>query len=438
MEVFIDRLPGPTHSFGGLGVGNGASSASKGRPSNPRAAAIQSLRKMKLVVDFGVPQFVLPPQPRPLISFLRAIGHRGTEKQILETALVEGTLLLANSSASMWTANAATVLPACDCMDRMTHIVPANLVASSHRALEAQQTSRELRALTRNVPDVIVHDPLPSSMGFADEGSANYIRMSPGGSLAGAHLFAYGFDGSVRRSAAGNFPRQSRGASAAVSRLAGLNSDRIVYAQNSAKAIMAGAFHNDLLAAGQGNLLICHEFSYVDTADTVHALHEICANSIAQPITSVVLPESVLPLETALQTYFFNMQLITIPAGGRLIILPEQSRTEGASAIELLRAAVPDATIRFLELSESMANGGGPACLSLRAELTDTQVRHMLPSCYVTPALIEILTEKVEHLYPDNLHPAELADPCFVADARRAWKAIAELLDLGLPHDLDS
>ena len=48
LEVQIDRIVGPTHHFGGLGVGNLASQLNAGQASNPQAAALQGLDKMQL------------------------------------------------------------------------------------------------------------------------------------------------------------------------------------------------------------------------------------------------------------------------------------------------------------------------------------------------------------------------------------------------------
>ncbi len=49
--IQIDRLVGPTHHFGGLGVGNVASMAHGGQVSRPAAAARQGLAKMRLVAE---------------------------------------------------------------------------------------------------------------------------------------------------------------------------------------------------------------------------------------------------------------------------------------------------------------------------------------------------------------------------------------------------
>src|SRR4051794_18049764 len=112
-EWNFDGLVGPTHNFGGLSPGNLASSLHEGQVSNPRAAALQGLAKMRFVHGLGVGQAVLPPQPRPSLHALRRLGFRGTdEAMIAEAASGDGLLLrLCSSAAAMWAANAATVAP---------------------------------------------------------------------------------------------------------------------------------------------------------------------------------------------------------------------------------------------------------------------------------------------------------------------------------------
>ena len=72
-ELNIDGLPGPTHNYAGLSPGNLASQAHKHNVSNPRAAALESLAKMKMLAELGVPQAIMPPQLRPELMLLRRV-----------------------------------------------------------------------------------------------------------------------------------------------------------------------------------------------------------------------------------------------------------------------------------------------------------------------------------------------------------------------------
>ena len=86
VEANADGLIGPTHSYAGLSPGNLASSLNKGEASNPRAAVLQGLDKMKRLADLGLPQYVLPPHERPNIPFLRSLGFTGSDARVLEQA----------------------------------------------------------------------------------------------------------------------------------------------------------------------------------------------------------------------------------------------------------------------------------------------------------------------------------------------------------------
>src|SRR5690242_2694348 len=112
-EFNFDGLVGPTHNYGGLSPGNVASTLHGGEISNPREAALQGLEKMRFVSSLGVGQAVLPPQPRPSLKALRALGFVGSDEEVVTRAARESDhlLRLCSSAASMWTANAATVAP---------------------------------------------------------------------------------------------------------------------------------------------------------------------------------------------------------------------------------------------------------------------------------------------------------------------------------------
>src|SRR5437868_4685047 len=164
-EVNFDGLVGPTHSYAGLSFGNVASQSHAGQQGNPRRAALEGLEKMRFVASLGVAQAVLPPQKRPRLRTLRQLGFAGSDEEVLAQAAQsdgEGHLLRVCSSASaMWTANAATCTPNSDALDGKLHLVPANLTAMFHRAVEADTTAAVLRAIFADPARFAVHDPLP-------------------------------------------------------------------------------------------------------------------------------------------------------------------------------------------------------------------------------------------------------------------------------------
>src|SRR5487761_2105688 len=179
----FDGIPGPTHNYSGLAQGNLAAERNAQQIANPREAALQ-----------GLAQGVLPPQERPDVAALRALGFHGRDADVVARAGRQAPELLAacSSAAAMWAANAATVSPSADCADGRVHFTPANLVTHFHRALEAPTTTRVLRAIFADTARFCVHDPLPAAPQFGDGGAANHTRFGEAIDRPGAELFVYG------------------------------------------------------------------------------------------------------------------------------------------------------------------------------------------------------------------------------------------------------
>lgn len=112
----------------------------------------------------------------------------------------------------MWTANAATVMPAADTRDGRTHFVTANLREMSHRAIEPPVTARILRAIFADPTRFDVHEALATDAqsDYGDEGAANHTRLTTsaanGGEQSGVHFFVYGAAENSKRTPT-KFPR---------------------------------------------------------------------------------------------------------------------------------------------------------------------------------------------------------------------------------------
>ena len=127
-EINFDGLIGPTHNYAGLSQGNLASQKHLNQISNPKAAALQGLDKMRIIMEHGIPQGFFLPQERPNLITLRALGFGGTDEEVISRVAKQDLALLKNvySASSMWTANAATFSPSIDSYDQTIHITPAN------------------------------------------------------------------------------------------------------------------------------------------------------------------------------------------------------------------------------------------------------------------------------------------------------------------------
>lgn len=435
-EIQFDGLVGPTHNYGALSPGNVASEAHGGEPSNPRAAALEGLAKMRLVRALGASQAVLPPQERPSLSALRRIGFRGTDEAVIAAAASgDGHWLrVCSSASSMWTANAATVAPSCDARDGRVHLAPANLQQMFHRSIEADTTARVLRAIFRDEARFVVHDPLPGGGQLADEGAANHLRLStPSG--RSVHVFAWGrrawgsFTGPRRHPA-----RQTLEASQALARLLDLDPARCFFPQQHPDGIDHGAFHTDVLAVGHERFLMLHELAFVDDG---HLLERL-AGSLGGDLVVVRATAAELPPDRAVASYAFNSQIVTQPDGSMAIVAPEDAGDDPAAKAFLDRVVAsggPVTAVHYANVRQSMRNGGGPACLRLRVLLTDDETRALSGRVLVDDALDEALRSWIGRHYRDRLVPADLADPELAREGMRALDELTTLLGLGAVYD---
>ncbi len=439
-EANYDGLAGPTHNYAGLSAGNRASQTHAGLVSHPKEAALQGLAKMKRLMDMGLVQGVLPPQERPFLPLLRDAGFAGRDEQIWAAAWRDapGLAAVSASSASMWAANAATVSPSADTADGRLHLTPANLVTMLHRRVEADQTRRALLAAFPRPDQVAVHAPLATHAALGDEGAANHTRLCARHGAPGVEMFVYGREGGAQGEAVDlRVPaRQTRLTGEAIARRHHLDPHRVVHVRQSREALEAGAFHNDVVCVGAGDTLFMHAHAYADAPAALEAVRRAADGLFTLRVVSVGGDE--LPLADAIQSYLFNSQLLRIPGETGLVLLApaeaeENTRARGVCARieEEGRQGGPITRVEFIDVRQSMRNGGGPACLRLRVVLTPEQLDAANPAMRLTNDLYRDLTAWVERHYRDDLAPADLRDPNLIRESHEALDALCGILKLG-------
>ena len=414
VEINFDGIVGPSHNFAGLSLGNLAATANAGKVARPRDAALQGLAKMRVNLDLGLTQGILLPLDRPNEIWLASLGTAmaGADPALRANAL---------SASAMWAANAATVSPAPDTADLRCHLTAANLLTMPHRSHEWPGTLAQLRLAFANQRHFAVHAPVPPP--FGDEGAANHMRLCAGHGAPGIEVFVYG-------EAGGPFPaRQHREASAAVARLHGLDPARTSFARQSPEAIAAGAFHNDVVAVANEGVLFAHEQAFADP-------RTLCAELRARlpEVEIIEVPASAVSLADAITSYLFNAQLVTLPEGGMALILPGEARANARVWTWLEQLVARNGPIRRLvpvEVRESMANGGGPACLRLRVVADPATVD---PRFLVDEAKLETIKSVVTASWPEEIAPDDLSRPVLWAQVRKARAALLDALGLEELH----
>ena len=442
VEINIDGLVGASHHFGGLGVGNIASREHQNQESHPRQAALEGLQKAWLLKSLGVQQFVFLPPPRPRLDLLSELGFRGTIQEQLAAAREDAPQALSAvfSSAFMWMANAATVTAASDSLDGRLHCTPANLMSSWHRASEAAERAPQLTSLLSGIDNQQIHRPLPSSLPLRDEGAANHMRLCDQSGRIGFNVFVYGTDDcqTDQQPPVRFFPRHTRAASQAIARLHQLPSDRTFFLRQHPHAIDAGVFHNDVIATSCDHILVHHELAFLQGESELSRLESQYEQTCGQPLLRMVISNSELPLADAVRSYLFNSQIVRPAAttGTRtdspryILVCPHHCQEIPAASKLIARwladPHVPIDEVRFVRLAESMANGGGPACLRLRMILEADDVLRLSCKYQLSVELFDRLSAAIEQWYPPSLSLDELCSGEFVTQLNRIHSAMRD------------
>ena len=408
-EVNFDGIVGPSHNYAGLSPGNLAATNNAGAVSHPRAAAFQGIAKMRANLALGLVQGILLPHPRPDHRWLGMLATR----YAAAPAHLQAQAL---SASAMWAANAATVSPAPDTSDGRCHLTVANLCTMPHRSHEWPATLAQLRLAFADAA-FCVHPPVPAP--FGDEGAANHLRLCAAHGGRGVEVFVYGETG-------GPFPaRQHRDASAAVARAHGLDPARTLFVRQSDEAIAAGAFHNDVVAVANERVLFAHERAFADK----HAFYADLKRLL--PAAEIVeVAQRDVTLAEAVASYLFNAQLVTPPDGTTTLIVPGEAHETPSVRSWLERHRAGNGPIRRVEVvdvRESMANGGGPACLRLRVVADPARID---PRFLVDEAKLDTIAALVSEYWPDRIDPAAIGDGELIERIEGAHAALLQALGL--------
>ena len=244
------------------------------------------------------------------------------------------------------------------------------------------------------------------------------MRLCKNHSSIGVEVFVYGKKG-------GAFPaRQHIEASKFVARR-----NKVInplFVQQSELAIAAGAFHNDVVAVANEHVLFAHEQAFADK-------HVFFAELYARlpEIEIIEVPASEISLADAISSYLFNAQLVTLPGGqGMALILPTEAQ-DNPRVWKWLQAMIAgNGPIRRLipvDVRQSMANGGGPACLRLRVVCDPAAVD---PRFMANEKKLDQIAAVIKEYWPETITPSELSNPSLVSQVQKARLALLEACDL--------
>ena len=245
------------------------------------------------------------------------------------------------------------------------------------------------------------------------------MRLTRAHGEPGVEVFVYGRQG-------GRFPaRQHEQASRAVARRHGLDPARTLFIKQAPEAIEAGAFHNDVVAVANERVLLTHEHAFAEPSAAYAAIRELFPE-----VEIIEVPESRVSLAEAIRTYLFNAQLVTLPEGGMALVIPIEAGESPAVQGWLDELLAGNGSIRRVvpvDVRQSMANGGGPACLRLRVVADPAAVD---PRFLLDEARAELIERAIALHWPEQIDPADLGRESLAASVIGARQALLEALDL--------
>ena len=191
-----------------------------------------------------------------------------------------------------------------------------------------------------------------------------------------------------------------------MARLNRLDPARTLFVQQSEEAIAAGAFHNDVVAVANERVLFAHEQAFAAKEALYAELRRLLPE-----VEIVEVPAAEVSLTEAISSYLFNAQLVTLPDGAMALIVPSEAVEAPRVRAFLERMTAGNGPVRRVlpvDVRQSMANGGGPACLRLRVVAEREAVD---PRFFVDEAKLDRIAACIAGHWPERIAPADLAAP---------------------------
>ncbi len=220
----------------------------------------------------------------------------------------------------------------------------------------------------------------------------------------------------------------------ALARLHRIEPTRCLFPRQHPLGIDAGAFHTDVMATGCGRFLMLHDLAFCEEERLLADL----GRELGEELFVVRANAAELSPESAVGAYPFNSQVLDLGDRGMAIVAPEDAREDPQARAFLERVVSSGGPVRalhYVDVRQSMRNGGGPACLRLRVLLSEEEERRLSGNVVLTDALHDALAAWIARHYRDRLAPRDLADPELAREGMTALDELTSLLALGPIYD---
>jgi succinylarginine dihydrolase len=172
-------------------------------------------------------------------------------------------------------------------------------------------------------------------------------------------------------------------------------------------------------------VLFAHEQAFADPDGTYAAIRAALPEA-----EFVIVPAAAVSLADAIKSYLFNAQLLTLPSGEMGLVIPLEAWEHAkvrAWLDAMLASNGPIRRVLPVDVRQSMANGGGPACLRLRVVADPATVD---PRFLLDEAKAERFEAVIAAHWPEQIAPADLGSAALAMAVVTARYALLEALEL--------
>ena len=171
--------------------------------------------------------------------------------------------------------------------------------------------------------------------------------------------------------------------------------------------------------------MFTHERAFADPEGAYAAIR-----AAFPAVQIIVVPDSAVSLAEAIRSYLFNAQLVTLPYGAMALIVPLEA-WESAPVRGWLDAMLagngPIRQVLPVDVRQSMANGGGPACLRLRVVTDPAAVD---PRFLLDAGKADTIAAVIAGHWPEAIDPADIGKPAVAAQVVTARLALLDAVGL--------
>jgi succinylarginine dihydrolase len=178
-------------------------------------------------------------------------------------------------------------------------------------------------------------------------------------------------------------------------------------------------------------VFIFHQEAFADRVELERVLHHLKEH--VQGFHSIEILSEDISLNDLVSSYLLNSQLITVDNNEMMMLLPEevQNHANCMRWLEEIKSSSPIKHIEFVDIRQSMMNGGGPACLRFKAVVNNDEFDQLNEKFLLSPKKLMDLRALVSKHYRDKLNPEDLLDIKLMHESYTFLDELTQLLGLG-------